>query len=89
MSLDLSSIGAGAGQIRDLPAATLPMIATVLSVLYEVDNTDPPPLPAAVAKATASPSSRVASPKAAGRARIATDEEESEAESAASKKLRN
>jgi hypothetical protein len=89
MSLDLSSIGGGAGQIRDLPAATLPMIATVLSVLYEIDNTDSPPLPANVAKATASPSSRVASPKAAAGARIATDDEDSEAESVASKKLRS
>jgi hypothetical protein len=51
MSLDLSAIGAGAGQIRDLPTVTLPVIATVLSVLYEVDNTESPAESGSVAKA--------------------------------------
>jgi hypothetical protein len=88
-SLDLSSVGAGAGQIRDLPAATLPLIATVLSVFYEIDNTDPPAESASVVKASKAEGSRVAPSKAAPGPRVATPEEESDEESAASKKLRN
>jgi hypothetical protein len=89
MSVDLSSFGAGAGQIRDLPAATLPLIATVLSVFYELDNTDPPAAPAIAVKASKSPSTRIAPVKAASGSRVAVAEEENQEESVASKKLRN
>ncbi len=89
MLLDLSSIGAGTGEVRDLPAATLPLIATVLSVLYEVDNTDSPVDRGSVVKASTSPSPRVASLKGAPVVRVAADEAENEEASVASKKLRN
>jgi hypothetical protein len=90
MSLDLAPIGGGSGQIRDLPAATLPLIATVLSVLYELDNTDPSAssLPVSVVKASPSAPSRVASAKTAP-GRVALPEEVNEEESVASKKLKN
>jgi hypothetical protein len=88
MSLDLSSIGAGAGELRDLPSATLPLLATALSVLYEVDNTDSPVERNGV-RTIPSPKTRVASMKAASGARVATDEDESEDESVASKTHRN
>ncbi len=90
MSVDLSAIGAGAGQIRDLPAATLPMVATVLSIFYELDNTDPPAEPAGAVKASASAPTRIAAPrKSAPGPRVAVAAEENEEESVASKKLRN
>jgi hypothetical protein len=89
VSLDLSSIGAGSGRLGDLPAATLPLIATVLSVFYELDNTDPPAEPANVVKASKAQGSRVALPKAVPGPRVAIHEEESDEESVASKKLRN
>ncbi len=90
ISLDLSSIGAGAGQVRDLPAATLPVIATVLSVFYEIDNTGSAPETGSPVKASKSPvSPRVASSRAPSGARVASGEVENEEESVASKKLRN
>lgn len=39
LSLDLSALEAGAGPIGDLPAASLPLIAALLSTFYELDNT--------------------------------------------------
>ena len=93
MSLDLSAIGAGAGQIRDLPTVTLPVIATVLSVLYEVDNTESPAESGSVAKPGPPTRSRVASsikPASGARAApAATDGDENEEPSVASKKLRS
>jgi hypothetical protein len=40
-SVDLGSLGAGG--IGELPLVSLPLIATALSVLYELDNTGPEP----------------------------------------------
>jgi hypothetical protein len=40
MEFPLPSLGLGAGNIGDLPIVTLPAIATLLSVFYELDNTD-------------------------------------------------
>lgn len=40
--VDLSSLGAGAGAMGELPAVTLPIIAAVLGGFYEVDNTPEP-----------------------------------------------
>lgn len=40
--VDLSSIGAGAGSLGELPALTLPIIAAVLGGFYEIDNTPEP-----------------------------------------------
>ena len=39
MHLDLSAIGAGAGSIGELPAASLPLLSGVLGALYGLDNT--------------------------------------------------
>ncbi len=36
--VDLSALGAGAGRLGDLPAASLPIIATVLAVIFDLDN---------------------------------------------------
>jgi len=38
VNLDLTMIKAGAGEIGDLPAASLPLIAAVLSGFFELDN---------------------------------------------------
>lgn len=37
--IDLSALKAGSGKLGDLPAATLPIIAALLSTFYELDNT--------------------------------------------------
>lgn len=39
VSLDLTALKAGYGALGDLPAASLPMIAALLSAFYEIDNT--------------------------------------------------
>lgn len=41
-SVDLASLHAGAGRIADLPALSLPIVSTGLSVLFELDNTGEP-----------------------------------------------
>jgi hypothetical protein len=38
-SLDLTALGIGSGVIGQLPAISLPVIATVLAVVFELDNT--------------------------------------------------
>ena len=40
--LDLTRFGLAAGKTADLVYVALPAVATVLSVLFELDNTDPP-----------------------------------------------
>jgi hypothetical protein len=40
--VDLVKLGLGSGSIGELPVLALPAIATVLSVFFEVDNTDSP-----------------------------------------------
>jgi hypothetical protein len=40
MNVSLGALGSGA--LGDLPITSLPIISTVLSVFYELDNTDPP-----------------------------------------------
>jgi len=40
INVDLSAFGAGAGSLGSLPATSLPIVATLLSVFYELDNTD-------------------------------------------------
>jgi ABC-type xylose transport system permease subunit len=39
VEVDLSAFGAGRGVIGELPAVSLPLIATALSLLFELDNT--------------------------------------------------
>ena len=38
-SVDLSAIQGGAGLVGDLPAVSLPLVATVLAILFDLDNT--------------------------------------------------
>jgi hypothetical protein len=53
LELDLSWIGAGAGEIGALPAVSLPLIATFLAIVFELDNTDD--VPATDARAQIAP----------------------------------
>jgi len=39
VSVDLSTIGAGAGALAELPVVALPVVATVLALVFELDNT--------------------------------------------------
>jgi hypothetical protein len=89
MTVDLSHFGAGTGTLAALPATSLPIIATALSVIFEVDNTDPPEEKAS-AKAAAPSTKRIAAGSAAKGPRVQVDEGEAEDEPAASnKKLRS
>lgn len=76
--IDLTRVGAGAGTLSSLPATSLPLIATVLSVLFELDNTDAPEEKKGAKPAGASP--RVASGRAVKGARVSTDEADGESE---------
>ncbi|MBX3183598.1 MAG: hypothetical protein KIT72_05700 [Polyangiaceae bacterium] len=38
VDVDLSALSAGAGRVGELPAASLPIVGTVLALLYEMDN---------------------------------------------------
>lgn len=70
MHVDLSAFHAGSGAIGDLPATSLPLVATALAVIFELDNTgDDDASPRESAKATRA---RVAAGSAAG----ALDEED-------------
>jgi hypothetical protein len=65
--------GLGSGTLGDLPATSLPIISTVLSIFYELDNTDAPEAEAeAKGAAGASSNKRVAAPKKA-RVEVASD----------------
>ena len=63
IEVDLTKLGLGAGHAGELPVLALPAIATVLSVFFEVDNTDSP--------APAARGGRVAAKGAQGKARVA------------------
>ncbi len=71
VSVNLGGLGAGAGLLGDLPAASLPIISTLLSVFYEIDNTD-----SGEAEEKKDQPKRVAAGKS--KARIAEDEAEAE-----------
>ena len=90
MSIDLSRIGAGAGPLSALPATSLPILATLLSVLFELDNTESPEEKKGPKRLDGSP--RIASASLAKGPRIATGETGGEAEDEAAegkKKLRS
>jgi hypothetical protein len=87
-NLDLSTFHAGAGAIGSLPAASLPIIATVLSVFFEIDNTESKQEEEAPAKRASKAPARVAAPKERG-ARVAEVEEEAEEEAPSKKKMRS
>jgi hypothetical protein len=75
-SVDLDFLGAGAGPIGDLPAASLPLVGAVLGGFFELDNTGGPDQDAALKT-----KKRVAEDKVSGRAptpsknRVADDED--------------
>jgi hypothetical protein len=82
-SVDLDFLGAGAGPIGELPAASLPLVAAVLGGFFELDNTEGS---AKTAGSDASPKTkkRVAEEKGNGKgqSRVA-DDEDGDAEQAA------
>ncbi len=89
VSVNLTSLGAGTGALGYLPAATLPIIATVLSVFFEVDNTEAPE-EAPEKKAAPPKQARIAAGAAKGKAaRPPAEEQEVEEEAALSRKARN
>ena len=53
---DLSALGMGSGKLVELPAVMLPLVATVLALLFELDNT-----------AGAAPEAKVRAPSAPAR----------------------
>jgi hypothetical protein len=53
IELDLSWLGAGSGEIGALPAVSLPLIATFLAIVFELDNTND--VPATDARAAIAP----------------------------------
>src|SRR3984885_32375 len=65
-SVDLDFLGAGAGPIGELPAASLPLVAAVLGGFFELDNTGSPDKSAAKDDARASPRKRVLADEKAG-----------------------
>jgi hypothetical protein len=90
-AINLTSFGGGAGALGYLPAAALPIIATVLSIFFEIDNTDAPE-EQAPAKAAGKAQVRVAasaSKAPLSGARVGKDENESDEEPVASKKLKS
>jgi energy-converting hydrogenase Eha subunit A len=90
MSVNLASFGAGAGAIGFLPATALPILATVLSVFFEIDNTDAPEEQAPSRTASKSQIRVAASASAASLpgARAPKAEADDEEEGVASKKQR-
>src|SRR3984957_19912568 len=63
-SVDLGFVGAGAGPIGELPAASLPLVAAVLGGFFELDNTGAADRDAAKGEARLNPKKRVADAKA-------------------------
>jgi energy-converting hydrogenase Eha subunit A len=91
MSINLAGFGAGAGALGYLPASALPIIATLLSIFFEIDNTDAPEEPAP-AKLAGKPQVRVAASTSGASskgARVVKDEGDGEDEPVASKKQRS
>jgi hypothetical protein len=81
-SVDLGFMGAGAGPIGELPAASLPLVAAVLGGFFELDNTGNPDKSAA-ADAGPRTRKRVVEDKANGKGQDrAADDEEGDAEQA-------
>jgi len=77
VEVDLSSLGVGAGNVADLPILALPAIATVLSVFYEVDNTDAPaPVEKAGRVQGKAASAKLRAPSPSGTKDAAVDAEE-------------
>jgi hypothetical protein len=84
VSVDLSAMKAGAAEIGQLPAASLPVLAAVLAAFFELDNTEPKE-PTDKDETRKPPSSRRL--RVAG-STAADDDEEEEEEAQAAKKRR-
>jgi hypothetical protein len=80
-SVDLASLHAGAGRIADLPALSLPIVATGLSLLFELDNTGEPAHDEHEPKSEAADNKRVKS-EAAGEDEVELDVAEADARKA-------
>jgi hypothetical protein len=74
-TVDLSSFGAGAGELGQLPATALPLVAGVLGALFGIDNTPDPS-----AKRASGPSERVRVSRGNGKAASEAQEEEDQRE---------
>lgn len=79
---DLSQLKAGAGELGHLPATSLPLIAAVLAMFFEADNSDAPAEEKAASGAKAGGKVRVSSP------RVEDDLEDEEEVAPAKKKTR-
>jgi hypothetical protein len=93
-TVNLSSFGASpveGGAIGYLPAAALPIIATVLSMFFEIDNTDAPEeqAPAKTLPGTAKAQVRVAGSASKPAIAASKDEADGEEEPVVSKKQRS
>jgi hypothetical protein len=64
IELDLIAFGAGRGAVGELPAISLPLIASALALLFEIDNTGAPPA-----------ERRLGEPQASERKRVIADAE--------------
>jgi hypothetical protein len=71
VSVNLQALGSGT--LGDLPATSLPIISTVLGIFYELDNTDAPEAEAEAKGGAAAANKRVAAPKKARVAEVASD----------------
>jgi hypothetical protein len=83
VELDLTALKAGVGNVGDLPAASLPLLAAVLGGFFELDNTD------AGAKTAAKDASAGAKSSAGKKVRVSGGDpaaEEDELEDAPAKK---
>jgi hypothetical protein len=85
LSMDLSAIRAGVGELGELPATSLPLIGAVLGGFFEADNTPEPEEGKAKDKAGAAAKVRVAGSQGA-KAEELEDEEEDASEKRAKRK---
>jgi hypothetical protein len=88
--VDLSRFSVGTGTVGSLSVTSIPILATVLSVLFEVDNTDAPPEKAKAKSSEAAP--RIAASSSGRGVRVETDEAAGELDEEVArpkKKLRN
>lgn len=86
MELDLSRFQAGSGPLGALPIVALPVIATVLSVFYELDNTDAPQEEKGHRVAGKAPAPKLRAPASSRRPEVESPDAESALSSKKAKK---